>query len=113
MRHETRLKLDQQLRRQRLKWAAAAVALMLFVGGGFMLIDLDAHQTTVPVHGRIESVTALPVKGATGAVDVVVRLDDGRRVHVAAHASSKTKIGEDIDVTEHRHASGRTTFTVR
>lgn len=113
MRHETRLKLDQQLRLQRMKWAAAGLAVLLGIGGGFMLIDLDAHQTTAEVHGRIESIVPMAVKGPSGALDVLVVLDDGRRVHVAARASSKPNIGEGIDVTEHRHATGRTTFTVR
>ncbi|MFN3868577.1 MAG: hypothetical protein ACK4MF_05870 [Hyphomicrobiaceae bacterium] len=98
---------------QRLKWAAAAIALLVAIGGGFMLIDLDAHQTTANVHGRIESVSPMAVKGPSGALDVVVALDDGRRVHVVARASSKPSIGTGIDVTEHRHATGRTTFTVR
>lgn len=111
MRHETRLKIDRAIRRRRMKMAAAIAAAVAVLGGLMWLVDLDTHETRTRVAGTIESVTTPAQKGAMDGLDVAVKLDDGRHVRVLTLRSRDPHVGDHIEVTEHRHASGRTTFT--
>jgi len=113
MRHETRTRLDRELRLQRLKYIAIGVAILAAVGGGFALVDLDAHETKARVSGTIADVHTFAGKGAIDGLEVAVTLDDGRRVKVLANRTRDPHVGDHIEVTEHRHLTGRTTFTYR
>lgn len=113
MRYETRLKLDRAIRMRRLKMAGAALAALAFIGAGFLLVDLDSHETATKVTGTIDNVHTFAGKGAMDGLEIGVRLDDGRHVTVLASKSRDPHVGDHIEVTEHRHLSGRTTFTLR
>ncbi len=111
MRHETRLKIDREIRRRRLMMAASVAAAIAVLGALMWLVDLDTHETKTRVAGTIESVTTPVQKGAQDGLDVAVKLDDGRHVRVLTLRSRDPHVGDHIEVTEHRHASGRTTFS--
>lgn len=111
MRHETRVKIDREIRRRRIKLGASIAAALIALGGMMWLVDLDTHETRTRIAGTIESVTMPVQKGAQDGLDVAVKLDDGRHVRVLALRSRDPHVGDHIEVTEHRHASGRTTFT--
>lgn len=111
MRHETRLKLERQIRIRRLKIAGIAVAIISAVVGGFLLVDLDSHETKIRVAGTVESVAVPAQKGALDGLEVSVKLEDGRHVRVLTLKSRDPHVGDPIQVTEHRHLTGRTTFT--
>lgn len=111
MRHETRLKIDREIRRRRMMLAGGIAAAVIALGGMMWLIDLDTHETKTRVAGTIESVATPAQKGAQVGLDVAVALDDGRHVRVVALRSRDPHVGDHIEVTEHRHATGRTTFT--
>lgn len=113
MRHETRLKLDRELRIRQLKFAAIGLAILGAVLGGFMLVDLDSHETKLRIAGTVESVATPAQKGAMDGLEVGVKLTDGRHVHVLALKSRDPHVGDPIEVTEHKHLTGRTTFTFR
>ncbi|MBL8565700.1 MAG: hypothetical protein JNM89_08290 [Hyphomicrobiaceae bacterium] len=113
MRHETRLKLDRELRLRQLKFAGIGLAILAAVVGGFLLVDLDSHETKTRVAGTIESVATPAQKGALDGLEVGVKLEDGRHVRVLAMKSRDPHVGDRIEVTEHHHLTGRTTFTFR
>lgn len=113
MRHETRLKLDRQIRLRRMRMLGIAAAIIIAVGAGFLLVDLDAHESKLKVGGIIDKVATYAGKGAMDGVEIGVKLDDGRHVTVLAHRARDPHVGDHIEVTEHRHLTGRTTFTLR
>jgi hypothetical protein len=113
MRHETRRKLEHAVRMRRLKMTVIGVAAALGLGATFLLVDLDAHETKLKLAGTIEEVHTFAGKGALDGLEVGVKLEDGRHVKVLAHKSRSPHVGDQIEVTEHRHLTGRTTFTLR
>jgi hypothetical protein len=50
-------------------------------------------------------------KDASRAVTVDVELDDGRHVTVIALKTTDPHVGDHVLVSEHRHRTGRVTFT--
>ena len=113
MRHETKQRLDREIRMPRLRIFGFAVVMLAAVIGGFLLVDLDAHETKLKVAGTVDKVASFAGKGALDGLEVSVKLDDGRHVTVLANRSRDPHIGDRIDVTEHHHLTGRTTFTLR
>ncbi len=113
MRHETRARLDREIRMRRLRLAGIAASILATVVGGFLLVDLDAHENKLKIAGTVDKVTTYAGKGAMDGLEIGVKLDDGRRVTVLANRTRDPHIGDRIDVTEHHHLTGRTTFTLR
>lgn len=113
IREETRRKLDRLLFMQRLKWAAAALAGVAVIVGFFVLVDLDAKVENHPVAGRVEHVGIASLKNATQAVTVDVELEDGRHARVIASKEHEPHVGDRVSIMEHKHATGRVTFTWR
>ncbi|MFV0367811.1 MAG: hypothetical protein ACK5KM_05075 [Hyphomicrobiaceae bacterium] len=113
MRYELRQQLDRAIRMRRLKLAAVAIAVLTLVATGFALIDLESHETRTRLAGTIDDVHTFAGKGAMDGLEVGVKLDDGRHVTVLSLKSRHPEVGDHIEVTEHRHPSGRTVFTLR
>lgn len=114
MREETRRRLERQLWWQRAKWAAAGVGVLTFVAGGMWTTGLDATVETHQVPGVVAAVGPLVAK-STKAIEeglsVDVKLDDGRLVHVMAYKKTDPHIGDHVQVAEHRHGTGRVTYS--
>ncbi|MGD9669074.1 MAG: hypothetical protein AB7U75_08440 [Hyphomicrobiaceae bacterium] len=113
MRHETRQRLDREIRMRHLRIFGIAAVILAAVVGGFLLVDLDAHETKLKVAGTVDKVATFAGKGAMDGLEISVKLDDGRHVTVLANRTRDPHIGDRIEVTEHHHLSGRTTFTLR
>lgn len=113
MREETRRKLDRILLVQRLKWTASAIGAIAAMVAFFMLVDLDAKVEDRAVPGSVERVGIASLKTAAPAVAVDVALDDGRHVHVITSKAHEPHVGDRVNVVEHKHATGRVTFTWR
>ena len=113
MRHETRTRLDREIRMRRLRYVGIATAIAATMVGVFLLVDLDAHETKLKIAGTVDKVATFAGKGAMDGLEIGVKLDDGRRVTVLASRSRDPHVGDRIDVTEHHHLTGRTTFTLR
>jgi hypothetical protein len=113
MREETRRRLDRLLMLQRLKWAAAGLAGIGLLALLFMLTNLDARVEDHRLSGRVERISIPISKNAAQGVAVDVTLDDGRHVQVLASKAHEPHVGDRVEVTEHRHATGRVTFTWR
>jgi hypothetical protein len=113
MREETRQRLNRAIRRDRLKKIAAFAGIAAALAGGFVLIDFDAHVENRRIAGTVEHIGALNSKNAASAVSVDVKLDDGRHVTVIALKTTDPHVGDHVTVSEHRHRTGRVTFTWR
>ena len=110
---ETRRKLDRILLMERLKWLAAAVIAIGAIVGLFILIDLDAEVVDHQVAGKVEHVGIANLKTVRQAVEVDVALDDGRHARVIAAKEHEPHVGDRVRIVEHKHATGRVTFTWR
>lgn len=113
MRSETKDRLERALWRRRLGQLGLGAVAAILAGGVFWLEDLDRHVENRHVAGRVEHVGPLPSKDARTGVLVDVVLDDGRHAEVIALKTADPHVGERVTITEHHHASGRTTFTWR
>jgi hypothetical protein len=116
MRDETRQKLDRILFQQKLKRIALGLAGFAAFGTALWFKGLDATVENVRVTGVVEKIE--PLRSGTASdlakgLDVDVRLDDGRKVHVMALKTTDPHVGEHVLVTEHRHGTGRLTYTWR
>lgn len=114
MRSETKQKLDRVLFMRKLKWGAAGLGLAILLGTGLYLSGLDATVETHRVSGVIERVgsyNGTNTQGVQNGLAVDVKLDDGREAHVLVLKTTTPTIGERVEVTEHHHGSGRTTFS--
>jgi len=113
MRDETRRRLDRAILFYRLRRIGALVSAAAAIVAGFVLIDLDAAVEDRRVSGTVEHVGVLNSKDAARALAVDVRLDDGRHVTVIALKTRNPHVGDHVTVSEHRHRSGRVTYTWR
>jgi hypothetical protein len=114
MRSTTKAKLDQAIRLQWLKRAGMAAGVLALIAGGLWYTGLDASVQNRHVKGVIETVE--PAAGMSSqvvetALSVQVKLDDGRQAKVLALKTSEPKVGQPVEITEHIHGSGRSTFT--
>ncbi|MCB1527678.1 MAG: hypothetical protein KDJ45_08255 [Hyphomicrobiaceae bacterium] len=113
MRYELRQELDRAIRVRRLRMAAIAIAVLGLVASGFALIDVESHETRIRLGGTIDDVHNFAGKGAMDGLEVGVKLEDGRHIRVLSLKSRHPQVGDLIEITEHRHPSGRTVFTLR
>jgi hypothetical protein len=114
MREETKRKLNRALWRERAKKAAIAAALLPLIGLYFLFEDYDAHVENVRVPATVVSVEPLntnSTKMVEAGLSVAVALENGRSVNVMALKTSNPQVGEHVQITEHRHHTGRITYT--
>jgi hypothetical protein len=114
MREETRRKLERALWRDRAKKAAVAAAALAAIGVFFLYEDMDARIENTRVPGTVLEVLPLNVRSTKlveNGLSVDVALDSGRRVNVMALKTSHPHVGDHIEITEHRHHTGRVTYS--
>jgi hypothetical protein len=114
MREETKRKLSRALWRERAKKAAIAAVFLPLIGLYFLFEDYDAHVDNIKVPVTVVSVEPLNTnntKMVEAGLTVGVTLPDGRRVKVMALKTSNPYVGEQVEITEHRHRTGRVTYT--
>lgn len=114
MRSTTKAKLDQAIRLQWMKRAGMAAGVLALIAGGLWYTGLDATVQNRSVKGVVETVT--PAAGMSSqvvetALSVAVKLGDGREAKVIALKTSDPKVGQTVEITEHIHGSGRSTFS--
>lgn len=114
MREETRKKLERVLWRQRLKQIGIGAAAFAVIGAYFVFEDLDARTEKVRVPGTVVAVGPLntnSTKLVENGLSVDVALDSGRRVTVLVLKKTDPHVGDHVQITEHRHRTGRLTYT--
>lgn len=115
MREETRRRLERALWIDRAKKAGIGLAVLAVVGLLVLYEDYDSHVDSVRVPGTVVSVGPLNVnstKLVENGLSVDVDLDaSGRRVNVMALRTTEPHVGDHIQITEHRHRTGRITYS--
>jgi hypothetical protein len=114
MREETRRKLDRALWRERFKKIGMGVAALALIAAYFVYDDYDLHIDNVRVPATVVSVGPLnanSTKMVENGLSVDVRLDGGRRVNVFALKTTDPHVGDHVQITEHRHHTGRVTYS--
>ena len=114
MRDETRRKLEKMLWRERLKKAALGAVALVAIAAYFVYEDYDEHVDNVRVPATIPAVAPLNIKSTRlveEGLSVEVALLDGRRVNVMALKTTNPHVGDHVEIMEHRHHTGRITYT--
>jgi len=114
MREETRRKLERAIWRERAKKIAAGAVALAAIGLYFLFEDFDARVENVRVPGTVVSVGPLntnSTKLVENGLSVDVALDGGRHVKVLALKKTDPHVGDHVQITEHRHRTGRVTYT--
>ncbi|MFN0217249.1 MAG: hypothetical protein ACKVP4_00385 [Hyphomicrobium sp.] len=116
MREETKKRLNRLLWIERAKYAGVGLAILVALGTVFEFENLDLKVSDTRVAGTVEALDPLVSKTASAAatgVTIGVALGDGRHVRVIAEKAHAPAIGDRIEITEHRHATGRITHTFK
>ena len=116
MREETKRRLERALLLQRLKWIGGGLAIILAVSAGIWLTGLDASVQSNRVPGVVQSVGLLngtSTQAVEAGLAVDVKLDDGRIAHVMVLKATGPHVGDQVQITEHIHGTGRHTFSWR
>jgi len=116
MREETRRRLDRAILIQKLKWGAAAVVAVMVAIGAFYWENRDiAVVATLPVGGTVihvgQPAGKLNAATAQASLQVDVRLDDARVVHLLAPRHRAPALGDHVTIADSLHGSGRHTFS--
>ncbi len=114
MREETRRRLERALWIDRAKKAGIGLAIVAAIGLVFGYEQLDLKVENKDVGGSVTDIEPLVSKqDAADGENVIVRLDDGQLIRVLAYKSRGIKVGDKIQIVEHRHATGRVSHTLR
>lgn len=114
MREETRKRLDHRLRVEKLKKVGIGLAIVAAIGLAFGYENMDLKVDDVQVAGVITGFDPLVSKQNSADGETVhVKLDNGQLVNVLALKSRNLKSGDHIQVTEHHHATGRVTHSLK
>jgi hypothetical protein len=114
MREETRKKLERALWRQRAKKIGIGIGVAAAIGLFFLYEDYDAHVENVRVPGTVVSIGPLNTtntQAIENGLSVDVALENGHRVNVMVLKTSNPQVGEKVQITEHRHRTGRMTYS--
>ena len=114
MREETRKRLDRTLLIEKLKKVGIGLTIIAGIGLAFGYENLDMKVENVEVAGTITGIDPLVSKQNSADGETVhVKLDSGQLVNVLALKSRQLHTGDHIQVTEHRHATGRVTHSLK
>jgi hypothetical protein len=114
MREETRKRLERALWIDRAKKAGIALAILAAIGLFFVYEDYDAHVEKARVPGTVVAIGPLNTTNSQAienGLSVDVALDTGRRVTVWVLKKTDPHVGDHVEITEHRHHTGRVTYS--
>jgi len=114
MREETRLKLERQIWLQRAKKIGIGLGAAAVIGLFFLYEDYDAHVDNVRVPATVVSIGPLNTtntQAIENGLSVDVALENGHRVNVMVLKATDPHVGDHVQITEHRHRTGRLTYS--
>ena len=114
MRVETKRKLERALWRQRGKKIGIGLGVLALIGLFFAYEDYDAHVDNVRVPGTVVSIGPLNTtntQAIENGLSVDVALENGHRVNVMVLKTSNPHVGDHVQITEHRHRTGRVQYS--
>jgi hypothetical protein len=108
------MRLERALWMDRAKKVGIGLGVLAAIGLAFGYETLDLKVENKDVGGTITDIEPLVSKqDAADGENVIVRLQDGQLVRVLAYKSRNLKIGDQIQIVEHHHATGRVTHTLK
>ena len=112
MRAETKYRLERAIWLQRAKWVGIGLAICVVMAGVFTWISADSAVQLVRVPATVTAVRPAATKGAaaTGLL-VDVKIADGKIIELLVNQITDPKVGQQVEITEHRHATGRKTHS--
>jgi hypothetical protein len=119
MSEDTRNRLNRAIWVDRAKKAGIGLAIAAVLGAVMAYQGLDASVVDTRVSGVVEKVEPLiappsaAAPGLRGGLNVTVKLDSGRSVHVVAENAHEPQIGARIEIVEHTHGTGRVTHSLK
>ncbi len=90
------------------------MAVLALIGLFFVYEDYDAHIEKIRVPATVVSVGPLNTtntQAIENGLSVDVALQNGHRVTVWVLKTSHPQVGEHVEITEHRHHTGRVTYS--
>ena len=114
MRAETKRKLEMALWRERAKKIGIGLGVAAAIGLFFIYEDYDAHVENVRVPGTVVSIGPLNTtntQAIENGLSVDVALENGHRVNVMVLKSTNPHVGDHVQITEHRHRTGRMNYS--
>lgn len=113
MREETRRRLSRALWIERLRWVAIGAAVVVVMAAVLTFTTLDSQTTRRTLPAVVEHVDTLNSKNASQGVTVAVKLEDGREINVIMLRTRHPTAGDEVEIVEHKHATGRITYTFK
>lgn len=111
MREETKRRLERAILLQRAKWAAIGLAICVGMAGVFTFISADHAVVDARVPATVMSVRPLPTKNTQAGLLVDVTLEGGKILELTVNQITDPQVGQKVEITEHRHATGRKTYS--
>ena len=111
MRIETKRRLERAIWMQRAKWVGVGLAICVGMAGVFTWISADSAVENVRVPATVISVRPLPTKNTQSGLLVDVTLEGGRILELTVNQITDPKVGQKVEITEHRHSTGRKTYS--
>ena len=111
MREETKRRLERAIWLQRAKWIGFAAAILAAMAASFAWISADASVENVRVPATVVDVGPLATKSTQAGLLVHVTLADAKVVSVIVNQLTDPHPGDHVEITEHRHSTGRRTYS--
>jgi hypothetical protein len=114
MRSETREKIDRAIRLQRLKYvamgcgAAAVLSALMWFTGRDAIVE---NKRVSGVITELEAPAGMSTQVVEPSVYASIKLDDGRKARVLVMKSTNPAVGNHIEIAEHVHGTGRSTYS--
>lgn len=116
MRKDVRRRLDRAIWLERAKYIGIGLGIVAAIGLVFGYETLDLKVDNTEVSGKVTEIQPLVTKSSVAEAEgenVVVQLDHGPLVRVLAYKSRGIKVGDEIQVVAHHHATGRVTHSIK
>lgn len=111
MRDVTKRRLERAIWLERAKYIGVFLGICLVMAGMFAWISADHAVELVRVPATVTSVRPLPTKNTQSGLIVDVKLADGKTIELTVNQITDPKVGQQVEITEHRHATGRKTHS--
>jgi hypothetical protein len=111
MRDETKRRLERAIWRERGKWVAIGLGICLAMAAVFTFISRDHAVENARIPATVTSVRPFAAKSTQPGLTVDVSLADGKIVELTVNQITDPKVGQKVEITEHRHATGRRTYS--
>jgi hypothetical protein len=116
VREDIRRRLNRAIWLERAKYIGIGLGVLAAIGLAFGYETLDLKVDNKEVAGKVTEIQPLVTKSSVAEAEgenVIVQLDHGPLIRVLAYKSRGIKVGDEIEVVEHHHATGRVTHSLK